>query len=83
MLLIDLVNTYGLFKGIAIANTLQKKVKISEFYNRSMKPWLQENATEIYSTYNEKKFIVMERFIRNLNNKSYKYMTSISKNASS
>ena len=34
----------------------------------------------MYSTYNEKKSIVSTRFIRTLKNKSYKYMTSISKN---
>ena len=34
----------------------------------------------MYSTYNEGKFVVAERFIRTLINKSYKYMTSISKN---
>ena len=44
-----------------------------------MKLWLQETDVEIYSTNNEGKFAVAERFIRNLNNKSYKYMTSISK----
>ena len=35
---------------------------------------------EIYSTYNEGKSVVAQRFIRTLNNKIYKYMTSISKN---
>ena len=34
----------------------------------------------MYSTYNEKKSVVSTRFIRTLKNKSYKYMTSISKN---
>ena len=32
------------------------------------------------STYNERKSVVAERFIRTLKNKTYKYMTSISKN---
>ena len=32
------------------------------------------------STYNERKSVVAERFIRILKNKTYKYMTSISKN---
>ena len=34
----------------------------------------------MYSTNNERKSVVAERFIRTLNNKVYKYMTSISKN---
>ena len=36
--------------------------------------------TEMYSTYNEGKSVVAERFIRNLKNKVYKHMTTISKN---
>ena len=34
----------------------------------------------MYSTHNEGKFLVAERFIRTLKNKIYKHMTSISKN---
>ena len=34
----------------------------------------------MYSTHNERKSAVAERFIRTLTNKIYKYMTSISKN---
>ena len=34
----------------------------------------------MYSTHNEGKYVVAERFIRTLKNKNYKYMTSISKN---
>ena len=34
----------------------------------------------MYSTNNEGKFVVAERFIRTLKNKMYKYMASISKN---
>ena len=52
----------------------------SEFYNRSTKSWLQENNIEMYSTYNEGKSVVAERFIRTLKSGVYKYMTSISKN---
>ena len=33
----------------------------------------------MYSTYNEGRSVVDERFIRTLKNKIYKYMTSISK----
>ena len=52
----------------------------SEIYNRSMKSWLQDNNIEMYSTHNQGKSVVAERFIRTLKNKIYKYMTSISKN---
>ena len=34
----------------------------------------------MYSTQNERKSVVAERFIRTLRNKIYKYMTSVSKN---
>ena len=34
----------------------------------------------MYSTHNEGKFVVPERFIRPLQNKIKKYMTSLSKN---
>ena len=44
-----------------------------------MKSWLEKNDIEIYSTHNEGKFVIAERFIRTLKNKIYKYMTSISK----
>ena len=39
-----------------------------------------KNAIEMYSTRDEGKSVVGERFIRTLTNKIYKYMTSISKN---
>ena len=45
-----------------------------------MKSWLQDNNIETYSTNKERKSVVMERFIRNLKNKIYEHMTSISKN---
>ena len=45
-----------------------------------MKSWLQDNNIKIYSTHNEEKSVVPERFIRTLKNKIYKYMTSTSKN---
>ena len=40
--------------------------KGSEFCNRSMKPWLQDDI-EMYSTHNYGKSVVAERFIRTLN----------------
>ena len=54
--------------------------KVSEFDNRSMKPWLQENDTEMNSTNKEEKSVVVQRFIGTLKNKTYKYVTSISEN---
>ena len=55
-------------KGITITNTFQKIIddsnlkpnkiwvdKGSEFYNRSVKPWLEKNDIEMYSTHNEGK----------------------------
>ena len=54
--------------------------KGSEFYNISFKKWLKDNDIEMYSTNNEGKSVVAERFIRTLKTKIYKYMTSISKN---
>ena len=78
--------------GIPITNAFQKISKEtnrkpktiwvdkgSEFYNRSMKSWLEKNAMEIYSRHNEGTSTIAERFIRTFKNKVYKYMTSISK----
>ena len=39
------------------------------------------NHIEMYSTYNEGKSVVGERFIKTLKNKVFKYMTAISKKA--
>ena len=41
----------------------------SEFYNRSMKSWLQDNVINTYSTYNERKSVFAERFIKTLKDK--------------
>ena len=43
----------------------------SEFYNNSFKGFLKINNIEMYSTYNEGKSVVAERFIRTLKNKTY------------
>ena len=80
-------------KGISIVNAFQsflnkskrKPNKIwidkgSEFYNASFKKWLQDSDIVMYSTSNEGKSFVAERFIRMLKSKIYKYMTSIYKN---
>ena len=79
-------------KGITITNTFQKFLdetdhkpcktwvdKVSEFYNRPIKSWLQDNDVEMYSVHNEEKLIVVERYIGTLKNKIYKCMTLVSK----
>ena len=53
--------------------------KGSEFYNSSFKKWLKDNDIEMYSTHNEGKSVVAERFIRTLKNKIDKHLTSVSK----
>ena len=45
-----------------------------------MKPWLEKNDIEMYSTHNEDKSVIAETFTRSLKNKIYKYITSVSKN---
>ena len=62
-----------------IANQIKCVDKGRESYNISMKSWLGKNYIEMYLTHNEGKSVVAGRFIRNLKNKIYKYMTSISK----
>ena len=45
-----------------------------------MKLWLENNDIEMYSTHNEGKSFVAERFFRTLKTKFCKCMASISKN---
>ena len=45
-----------------------------------LKKWLSDNDIIMYSTYNEGKSAVAERFIRTLKNKLYKHMTATGKN---
>ena len=45
-----------------------------------MKSWLQYNNIEINSMHNEGISVAVERFIKPLKAKIYKYMTSVSKN---
>ena len=54
--------------------------KSSEFSNRSIKSWLQDNDLEIYAAHNDEKSVVGEGFIKTLKIKTYKYMASLSKN---
>ena len=52
--------------------------KGNQFCNRPMKPWVQDNHVEIYSTHNEENSVVPDS-TRTFRNKIYKYMTSVSK----
>ena len=54
--------------------------KGSQPYNSSMKFFLPNKDIEMYSMHNEGKHVIAERIIRTLKNKTYKYMTSVSKN---
>ena len=80
-------------KGISIVNAFNKIIKQSnrksnkiwidqggEFYNNVFEKWLSDNDINMYSTYNEGKSVVIERFIRTLKNKLYKHMTATGKN---
>ena len=49
--------------------------KGSEFYNKIFKDWLEKNDIKMYSTFNEGKAVVIERFNRTLKNKMYKQFT--------
>ena len=54
--------------------------KGSEFCNNSFKKCLKDNDIAMYSTHNEGKSVVVERFVSTLKTKTYKYMTSVLKN---
>ena len=45
-----------------------------------MKFYLEDNVIEMYSTHNERKSVVTERFIRTLKKNFFKYMISTFKN---
>ena len=66
-------------KRITITNAFQKTLdesnqkpskiwvdKGSEFYNRSIKLWLEKNDMQMYSAHKDKKSVIAERFIRTL-----------------
>ena len=52
----------------------------SEDFRGVCKTWENLQNTEMYSTYNEGKSVVAERFIRMLKNKIFKHMKAVSKN---
>ena len=79
-------------KGISTTNAFNKIIKQpnrkpneiwvdqgGEFYNHVFKRWLSNNDIIMYSTFNEGKSVVVERFIRTLKNRLYKHMTAINK----
>ena len=77
-------------RGISIVNAFHKIIpkrnpnKIwvdqgGEFYNKLFKRFLRINNIEMYSTYNEGKSVVAERFIRTLKNKIFMHMAAVSK----
>ena len=47
-----------------------------EFYNKLMQEWLGNNDILMYSTHNEGKSVIAERFIKILMSKIYKKMTA-------
>ena len=69
-------------KGTSIVNAFKKIIskrkpnKIwvdqgSEFYNNTFKDFLKINKIEMYSTYNQGKSVVAERFIRTLKKQNF------------
>ena len=52
----------------------------SEFYSNLFKKWLNGNDISMYSTHNEGKSVVAERFIKTLKNKISKHRTAVGKN---
>ena len=78
-------------KGTSIANAFKRiiskerkpnKIWVDhsrKFYNNTFKDFLEINNIETYSTYNEGKSAVAEKFIRILKNKIFKHMTAILK----
>ena len=70
------------FKKIISRGRKPSKIWVDQckFYNQSFKDFLKINNIEMYSTFNEGKSVIAERFIRTLKNKIFKHMTAISKN---
>ena len=89
---IDLYSKYAFVitlkdkKGISILNAFDKIIK--QYNRKPNKIWVDQggefynndNDIIMYSTYNEGKSVVAERFIRTLKSKLYKHMTAVGKN---
>ena len=75
-----LQNSGNLIANSQLADELHKPI-IRKFKKRKVySSLLKDSDISMYSTYNEGKSVVAERFIRTLKNKIYKHMISISKN---
>ena len=71
------------FKKIISQGRMPNKLWVdegSEFYNDLFKRFLRINDIEMYSTCNEGRSVVAERFIRSLKSKISKHMKAVSKN---
>ena len=71
------------FRKIASEGRKPNKIwvdQVGEFYNNLFKRFLGINNIKMYSTYNKGEYVVAVRFIRDLKNKTFKYMTAVSKN---
>ena len=78
-------------REVSIVNAFQKIISIKrkpnkiwvdqggEFYNNLFKRFLKINNIDMYSTYNEGKSVVADRFIRTLKNNIFKHMKAVSK----
>ena len=88
---IDLYSKYAWvvpLRGISIVNAFQKIItkerkpneiwvyQGGKFYNKLCTNFLKINNTEVYSTCNEGKSVLAERFIRTLKNKIFKHMAA-------
>ena len=70
-------------RGITIFNAFQKLISKRRKPNKIWSIKVVNftiNNTEMYSTYNEGKYVVTERFIRTLRSKIFKHMRAVSKN---
>ena len=89
MCTIDLISKYVWVvplkdkRGITIFNAFQKLISKRRKPNKIWSIKVVNftiNNTEMYSTYNEGKYVVTERFIRTLRSKIFKHMRAVSKN---
>ena len=67
------------FKRILASGRKPKKVMTdqgTEFFNKHFKPLMKEEDIELYNTYNETKASIVERLIRTLKTKMWRYFTA-------
>ena len=77
------ITTVNAFEKIISKGCKQNKIWVDqggEFYNNLFERFWKINNIVIYSTYNEGKAVVAERFIRTLKNKLFQHMIAVSKN---